>query len=126
MYYDSGHSDFKSRGIINTRAFSEGALSGYFRAAGTGLVWKYSIVRYPSVEVKSKARQICVSPVVFQQMGWGGEGKVGYQSLAAKIMVIPLCGYPGELKDRSHCSFKYLLIMLKARIVIRDSPFGKH
>lgn len=61
--------------------------------------------------------------MVFQQME---VGEVSNQSLAAKIRVIPLCGYPEELKDHSHCSFKYLLIMLKARIVIRDSPFGKY
>lgn len=55
MYCDSGHSDFESEGIINTRAFSEGALSGYFRAVGTGLIWKYSKVRYLSMEEKSEA-----------------------------------------------------------------------
>lgn len=50
--FDFGHSDVDSEGIIDTRTFSEGALSEYFRGVGTGLIWRHCKVRYLSLEEK--------------------------------------------------------------------------
>lgn len=62
-------------------------------------------MRCLSLEEKSEAWQILKSVDVEE---------VKAQILSVKIMIIPLYGCPEDMKGSSPCSFKYLLIMLKA------------
>lgn len=107
--FDFGHSDVDSEGIIDTITFSEGALSKYFR--GWEQTWYGDTVKWGTCLWKRSQRDLTNlwSLEVLQQID-----VEEVSSLTGRIMVIPLCGCPEDLKGSLHCSFKYLVIMLKA------------